>query len=234
MMKEATEKLFEMMGRELMACLVGLDIGPTHAAILRADAIRHELEKRARAALSSSSPETAPATPSGPWDTSLDKPWHWSSWLDCPWCRPLSKSGAKPPRCAWHQSKSSETAPTETAEAAGPDGDPWCLPDADGHIACGHCRDAAAATSEAPKPSDDQLDDMRHALGRRLDDLYRNHFCCEIGGDVEVSWDGLCKMGLAKRGQTINDGRDAYFSVTPVGLELLRSLARHTKRGEGK
>lgn len=70
------------------------------------------------------------------------------------------------------------------------------------------------------EPSEDQLDDMRHALG--WPKCYRNYFAAEPTTQAP-SWDGLVAMGLATRGRTINQPpHELYiYHVTDAGRRTL-------------
>ena len=76
-------------------------------------------------------------------------------------------------------------------------------------------------------PTDADFDDMHHALGRPQSSTmgtYRNHYCVERNSETakrfeELGWWDFCR--------TINDGRDAVYSVNGVGkLELEKWMVR--------
>ena len=67
----------------------------------------------------------------------------------------------------------------------------------------------------------ENIDDMHHALGRPKNvkkESYRNHYCVGVGTETEKF------MASSKcwefRGR-INDDRDAFYSVTDYGREIL-------------
>jgi hypothetical protein len=61
---------------------------------------------------------------------------------------------------------------------------------------------------------------MRHATGW----LHRNAYCAERSSLEWSQWSGLVVLGLARFGAVINDGRDQYFHVTPMGVAYLAKL----------
>jgi len=54
---------------------------------------------------------------------------------------------------------------------------------------------------------------------RQDDDEFRNYFCAEIGSDDDATVAELCKLGLMRKGPTINSGRDYYAYVTEAGIK---------------
>jgi len=77
---------------------------------------------------------------------------------------------------------------------------------------------------------DNALDLMLHATGgsgtSKVNGETRNYFCVEVDGDCERIWRVLVDLRMARRGREINDGRDVYYVVTPLGYEFLSLVSR--------
>lgn len=71
------------------------------------------------------------------------------------------------------------------------------------------------------KPTDEDFDDMHHALGRPDGPHvtpYRNFYSCAADGPSAKRFDAL---GLWDMGRPINEGRDAVYRVSAEGQRLL-------------
>ena len=71
------------------------------------------------------------------------------------------------------------------------------------------------------RPTDEDFDDMHHALGRPKNAharTYRNNFVCEAGGACATRFTNLGWWTLERK---INNGRDAVFSVNADGRDAL-------------
>lgn len=80
----------------------------------------------------------------------------------------------------------------------------------------------ARQMSGETRPTDDDFDDMHHAIGRAnsLKDAYRNYYCTPLGGSIAKRFEAL---GLWDLASTINDGRDGIFTVNMAGIAALES-----------
>ncbi len=75
--------------------------------------------------------------------------------------------------------------------------------------------------SKAVTPTDDDYDDMHHALGRPRSanaETYRNHYVIEDGSPIAKRFDALGWWDFVRR---INDGRDAVYCVNGAGKNAL-------------
>jgi hypothetical protein len=72
------------------------------------------------------------------------------------------------------------------------------------------------------------LEMMRHAVGW----LFRNAYCAERTSMEWAQWSGLVTLGLARFGPVINDGRDQYFHVTPMGISYLAKMEETVIEGD--
>lgn len=69
---------------------------------------------------------------------------------------------------------------------------------------------------------------MQHAVGyndkrTRKAVPYRNYFAANTGGDDARTWDVLCALGLAVKGQARRDDSGlTYYHVSEAGLALLK------------
>jgi hypothetical protein len=75
--------------------------------------------------------------------------------------------------------------------------------------------------TDAPTPTDNDFDDMHHALGRpksSAEETYRNNYCCETGSATAQRFETL---GLWDFVRLINDGRDTIYCVNGAGKEAL-------------
>jgi hypothetical protein len=83
----------------------------------------------------------------------------------------------------------------------------------------------------------EDLDVLRHTVGaserKKRDWGYRNHFCCEVGGEHEKQFASLAERGLARRGHTINEGRDVYYFATESGCRAAGLNKKQTARALG-
>lgn len=73
------------------------------------------------------------------------------------------------------------------------------------------------------EPTEDDFDDMHHALGRpvaadKIECAYRNHYC--VGVDTKAS-ERFAALGWWEKRGTINGGRDAMWSVNDAGKKAL-------------
>jgi hypothetical protein len=75
--------------------------------------------------------------------------------------------------------------------------------------------------------TDDDYDNMHHAIGRKgIVDAYRNHYCTQVGSDIARRFD---ETGCWDFRRTINDGRDAIYSVNLTGLDALQKWLKGTR-----
>lgn len=69
--------------------------------------------------------------------------------------------------------------------------------------------------------TDDDFDDMHHAIGRKgIENAYRNYYCTEAGSATARRFE---ETGCWDFRSKINDGRDAIYAVNLKGLDELRA-----------
>jgi len=70
-----------------------------------------------------------------------------------------------------------------------------------------------------------QREILLHAIGnghRNMNGkLYRNHYCVNLGSDVEGDIGRLLELKLMRRGGAINEGRGYYVHATKAGISLV-------------
>lgn len=86
------------------------------------------------------------------------------------------------------------------------------------------------------EPTEADYDDMHHALGRPRSprfDTYRNHYCLPSGTAQQARFEALGWWDFCR---TINDGRDAVYSVNGAGKQALADWlkSRALSQQEGK
>jgi hypothetical protein len=81
-------------------------------------------------------------------------------------------------------------------------------------------------------PTDEDFDDMHHAIGRKgIEKAFRNYYCTETDGPTAKRFEAL---GFWDKMRTINDGRDAIYSVNLAGIDALRAwLSSHPSTQQG-
>lgn len=79
-------------------------------------------------------------------------------------------------------------------------------------------------------PTDDDYDDMHHALGRPERtgvDTFRNYYCCETDGPTYQRFEQLGWWDFVR---FINDGTSAIFCVNGAGTAALASWMNRPAR----
>ena len=82
-------------------------------------------------------------------------------------------------------------------------------------------KEAVEQGFEVMTPTDEDYDDMHHALGRPINpaqETYRNYYCCSAETEQPKRFEDLGWWDFVT---TINNGRNSIYSVNGAGKQAL-------------